>query len=161
MGAVSRLALLHIERHPREAGRLLQTLPADRVAEALGGWPAEAGAAVAASIDPETAADLLRRVQAGGAAGIVERMEDRAATRVLFRLDPAFRAELMKGLPPAHARRLERMFDYGPGTAGALMSPAVTEVPQDLDAASALRQVRRFTKSLRYYVYATDPGGRA
>jgi magnesium transporter len=155
---------------PGEIAEQLQTLGPEEGAVALELLPIDVAAGVAASVAPDAAGEIFRRMESSRAARVISTMTPEAASAVLSAMAPDDRVDLLGYLKPevhdalmrrlgtsqaAEARELEQ---YPPDTAGGIMTTHVTALPKELSVEQAIAELRRIHQELGNvsYVYVVD-----
>lgn len=114
--------------------RLLEVaeeLPDDRLADALEEMPEEEQVHILEALGEERAADIL------------DAMEPDDAADVLAQLPAEQREELLELMEPDEAEDVRALLQYGPDTAGGLMTPEPIVLSADNTIAEALALIRR------------------
>ena len=153
------LARSALQRYPREAAVLLESVAASELADFI------------ARQDDALAADMLRRLRADRASAVIDALEEPAATRILNALEPATAAILVARLPePARRTRLERLspalaqelnelMTYPAGVAGAIMDPRVESFRPDTTAHDALSLIKTIRDKPVHEVFVVNDDG--
>ncbi len=161
---------------PPEARALaerLETLQSADAAAAISGLPVEQAAAVAGHLDPESAGRILAELEPARAAELIAGMEAPEAATVLAAVEPDDRVdilehvsgslhdELLREMDAPEAAQVRQLEQYRPDTAGGIMTPLVTALPEDLTAQQAIGELRRMNEELEqmFYVYVVDRRG--
>jgi magnesium transporter len=150
------LALAFLEEHPHEAALALDRLPAAQAAALLRAAPAPHAAAAVREMTPRHACESLSALGPAAAAAIVGELPSTEAANLLRRMPPAAGDPLVAALPVRQREPVARALRYPEGTAGALMDPAIFELPEDVTVAEARDRLREAARDLLYYVYVVD-----
>ncbi len=131
---------------PETRLRLVRTLPADLVSEAIAEMEEE-----------EHPEELLAALRPEQAAGIVEELEDDDAVDLIAELPPETVAPILASV--ADRAEIERLLEYDEDTAGGRMTAAVVAVREDITAAQAIEEIRRQAEEVEdfYQIYCVDP----
>jgi magnesium transporter len=154
------------------AQRIEELRSADAAA-ALHELPVERAAAVAEYLDPDTAGRILGEMEPARAAQIIGAMEATEAAMVLAAIEPDDRVdilehvsgplhdELLKQMDAPEAAQVRQLEQYPPDSAGGIMTPLITALPEDLTAQQAIGELRRMNEELEqmFYVYVVDRRG--
>ncbi|MBN9183946.1 MAG: magnesium transporter, partial [Microbacterium sp.] len=114
--------------------RLLEVaeeLPDDRLADALEEMPEDEQVHILEQLGEERAADIL------------DAMEPDDAADLLGQLSEASREQLLELMEPEEADDVRALLQYGPDTAGGLMTPEPIVLSADATVAEALALIRR------------------
>ncbi len=142
--------------HPKEAARLLETMP-----------PADA-AALIEQAPPQTSAILLRHMPSFSVAKLLTHFSEPCITklsthmpidtlsRVLRCLDAEKREPICQLLVPEIAKPLNQLLQYPEGSVGALMDPRVLVLPLDISVAEALKRFKLHSQHALAYIYIID-----
>lgn len=156
MSIIGKLNNLYMERHPREAARVLSDLPAKEATELLRSAP------------PAAAAATLRQLPAFWNAGMLAELPIKSAIPILLELPLVtqvstvrqmklpIREALLKALAQENREPLLRLLPYPGGSAGALIDPHVFTVVEEATVQEVRSQTRLGHPSLRYYLYMVD-----
>ena len=155
------------------AQRLLAAADAGDVIDHLDRLPAGDRAIAFRLLPKDEAVTVFDRLDAASQAELVTRLRDDETASVFAQMDPDDRVDLLDELPAVVASRLMRglspaergltatVLGYPKGSTGREMSPEVAVVPQDMDAATALRRVLgRLYDSETVYTIAVSDGTR-
>ena len=149
----------YFANHPAEAARTLEACPAPAVAAFLSECDPGHVAAVVSAMDPTVAAAALLELDAEVAAPIVEGLPVDAASVLLRRLRSAERSAILDRLSPRTAARVGELLRYPPGSAGALIDPAVLTVAPDLTVQEVLQRVREAGARVHHYLFVVERRG--
>ena len=156
MIAVDRLARAFLESHPRRAARKLEQMSAETAAEVLRAVPPRSAALVLREMTMPTASDALERLSAPEGAAIVAGLTADEAGAIMRGLGPARHEPLLAALPADARGPITRVLSYLEGTAGAVMDPAIFQLPHDVLVADARARIGRAARDLLYYLYVVD-----
>ena len=160
MNPHARLGNTFLKAHPREAARILEDYPADKVAQLLASLGPGIAAGVLEVFSPGFAASSLALLEPSSAARVIEEVHPDLQIGLLRQLDAPCRETLLAELQPEFALSLRRMLPYPENTAGALMQAPLLSVPEDLTVRAALKRARRARREMKIYIYVTDTQGR-
>lgn len=159
-----------LSEEPRRVAQQIEELPAADGATVLQNLPSERAADVAEYLNPQTAGDILAEMEPPDAATIITDMEAPEASMVLAAMDPDDRVDILEHVTdPLHdqlvgemesddAAEVRHLEQYPPDTAGGIMNPQVTALPEDLTVEQAIAELRRLSEELEqmFYVYVVD-----
>ena len=148
----------------------IEDLPAADGAAVMEKMTSKMSADVAEALDPETAGQILSEMDATLAASVIADMEVPEASMVLEAMDPDDRVDILEHIPaPLHDELVNEMAaleaaetrsleQYPPDTAGGIMTPDVTALPEHLTVGEAIEELRRLSEELEqmFYVYVVD-----
>ena len=154
--AIGNLALVHLERHPEGAARVLERCTPEETA-ALLREAAPAGAArLLALVPPRFAADCLAALPAAAQTDLLGELSPTPAAALLRRLPRAAREELLGALPTHVAASIRDALAYPAGSAGASgLADAVT-LFDDLPVAHAIDALGRHPDAVPDRVIVLD-----
>lgn len=154
----------------RRAAQMTMMHPAE-MAEAIRDLPPDRRRALAATLEDERLADLLEELPEEEQVRIVEglnvervgrildEMEADDAADLLGELPAGRRNEILEAMTPDEADPVRRLLNYGPNTAGGLMTPEPLIMPPTATVAEALAAVRNpdLPQALAAQIYVTAP----
>ena len=132
------MAQLHVDRHPEEAARVLESLPPDEIAAVLQEASAGSAAGVLACLAPGPASACLADCPEGERSAIIVLLPTRTAAALLRQWEPGIRSETLDALPETDRARLRRALSYPDQSAGAFADPSVLTLHADLTVEEAL-----------------------
>lgn len=147
--------------HPRE------------VAEALLDLDHEERLAVYRKLPEETKPDVLAELQDLGATDVINALSNQELARAVEDMAPDDAADVIADLAdtrgssilelitPEESEEIRELLQYGPETAGGIMTPDVVSLPADMTVEEALRQLGEVEANEPFYnVFVTDNAGR-
>lgn len=157
---------------PDQMLRTLQELSGEERLHTLLGMPSTDLAALLAELgdervarlveylEPNDAARILLRLSRADAADVLEEMEPDDAADVMEELAPAIAQDILVEMEPEQAADIRRLMDYGPDTAGGIMTPAFVAVHSTSTVGAVLASLQRRAEDAETinYVYVIDPG---
>jgi CBS domain-containing protein len=153
------------------SGARLSRLHPSELAEIIGELSARDAARVVTSLDDETAADafehlepdlqqsLIEDIGTDRAADIIEEMDSDDAADLLGEMDEERRTELLAKIEDReYADELEDLVEYGPDTAGGLMTTDYVWIYPHRTTAATIAKIREIGPETEfiYYLYVTD-----
>lgn len=156
MTAHQTLLARYVDGHPDEVARRCEVMSSEGVT------------AVLRTMDPETAANLVRHLApvqavaalstllAAEAAAILAALPPDLSAALLRRVDPATAGPLIDLLPADVAAPIKTLISYPPNSAGGVMDPLVLTAPLSATIGDVRSLVARFPDHLYYYVYVVD-----
>ncbi|MDZ7641544.1 MAG: CBS domain-containing protein [Desulfurivibrio sp.] len=147
-------------RHPLEAARVLERLPAQPAADALEdlGVPLAAPLFEHMTTSPAVASILLLPTTV--AAHLIEAMPLSDGARLLRKLPAARVDELLALVKTRQRLRLLRQLRYPAGSVAAVMDPNVCTLPADITVAEAQKRLKREQGPLTCELYVVDARGK-
>ena len=149
----------YLAHHPAEAARVIEGRPVAEVAAFLCECGPHRLAPVVALMDPAVSAAVLDTVDHGLAARLVAALDAHTASGLLRRLAPTVRGAVLDRLSARAGAPIRTLLRYPPGSAGALLDPAVLTVPPDLSVGDTLKRVRTAAAQVHDYVFVVDRRG--
>lgn len=156
MSIVAKLTNLYMERHPREAARVMSGLPVAEATELLRNTPPSAAAATLRQLPSFWNAGMLAELPSKTSIPILMQLPLVTQVSILRQMKPPRREELLKTLPQENSEPLQRLLPYSSGSAGALIDPNVFTVVEEATVQEVRSQTRHGHPSLRYYLYVVD-----
>jgi magnesium transporter len=150
------LSQAFLESHPRDSAVILERLPAEEAAAFLEKTPPQLAARVFQPMAPLAAAGCLAHLSPECAVAVLTALPLNTAAGLLRRLDAEARERTLAHAPADLSRSLRRLLQYPEGTAGALMEPQALSLPGDIRVGEARVRVRRAPHSLLSYLYVVD-----
>lgn len=137
-------AIEHLEIDRRRT--ILRKLPTDRVSNVL------------AEMDPDHSAEVVGAMREWRAVEVLEDLKPDDAADVVEELDTDDRDRLLDKLEPKTATIVKTLMNYGPDTAGGVMTPDVATVQAEMQIDKAIDRLRTLSKELEtlYYIYVID-----
>ncbi|HJQ80342.1 MAG TPA: hypothetical protein VJ828_10325, partial [Lacipirellulaceae bacterium] len=150
------LARSFLEKHPYEAGLVLEKLAPAEIAELLREMPLPTAATVLEQMTSSTGAACLHASPPDYSGAVIESLSLDAAARMLRCLPAAEHDHLLSAVSDRRAVPLKRLLSYPLGTAGSLMDPQVPALPESLLVGDALQRVQRAAQHTFYYLYVVN-----
>ncbi|MEX2177343.1 MAG: magnesium transporter [Gemmatimonadaceae bacterium] len=152
------------ELHPADLADVAELIPRDRVAAFLAALPPARAGDVLEYLDEDLRAELLEQLPTSLAAALMSQMTPDDRADALEEIDEGVAEDIVSELSPAAREETERLRQFGPNTAGGLMTTEFVSVPGHLLVDEALELVRSLARSGRreatYNIYATSEDGR-
>jgi magnesium transporter len=150
------------QEHPADVAEVIESLPPTEGAQLLAELPPAAAADALEQMNEEHAEELVADMSPNAAASAVQEMSPDDAADLLAELSAGRRQQILATLPPADRARLERLMAFPPESAGGIMSPEVTALPQELTVPEAITALRRIADESEqvYYTYVVDEHNR-
>lgn len=149
------LSLAFMRRHPVQAARVLEGLPADAAAALFAQTPARLGATVLSAMLPPWAARCLASLDDQRALELLAPMTTQHTVAVLRHVPDERRQRLIADLPTAAALASTLLLGYTEDTLGAWADPDVVTLPSDTQAGAALDR-QRLTSAEHALILVTD-----
>ena len=145
------LARVVQQMSPGERSEVIDNLDDETVADALEEMEDEIAADIVESLDQERAADILEKMDPDEAADVLGEMDSESETDEILRLMD----------DPEEAAEIKHLLSYEEGTAGALMTTDVMEVPREYSAFQVLEKLRaeQPDPDSLHYLYVVETGG--
>jgi magnesium transporter len=117
----------------------------------------EAAGTVFYEMDPESRRILLEALDPGEVSHILDQMPPDQAADVVESLPEEERSRILHHLPRAEAEEIQELLQYGPSTAGGIMTPEFIAVHEEMTVGQALDHVRKsVTREGVFHVYVID-----
>ena len=152
------LATAFFQTHPDDAARVLELTPAQEAAALLETIEPDAAAAVVGRMATPSSASFLAAMNPEPAAAILSELPMDTAVRLLRQMDTAVQETLLGWLPDRMANPARLLLQYPENTAGALMDPMATAIPEDVAADQVHLLIRNDPEGVFYYIYVVDRG---
>ncbi len=149
-----------LARHPSDAARVLESLPAEEAAVLFERVPARLGAPVLGSMLPHAAARCLVRIDVSRAAMLLATISVPTAAALLRNVPEAQRTPLLDALPTAIALGCRALLGYPEDSVGACVVTEVIALSPDSRALDALLALRAARVMPTGPVYVVDGGRR-
>lgn len=154
------LSLVFAETHPGESARVLDRLTAEDAAAFFRFLPARLVAPVLRQMLPLAAAHCLELLDDETAAGLVRDLDAQSGTAILRHLSAARRDRLVGELPTASALAFRFLLGYPEDAVGAWVQPHVLALPPDMSISTALDHVRQSPEAGGEFLYVIDTAQR-
>lgn len=146
----------YLRNYPADAARTLDGMSDRRLRGQLGDVTADALVTSLELLAESRAVAVFRRLNQEQQHGVLESASPRLALALLATLDDAERAEVLNALPAAARKDLQRLQDFGEGTAGRLMDRPYDTIRSDMTIAEALEVLRRSGTRRTRSLYVVD-----
>lgn len=150
------LATAFFQEHPDDAARILEMAPPKEMAGLLERIEPEAAAATVGRMASIASAACLVSMNPEPAAAIMAELPIDTAIRLLRQMDAAVQESLLDLLPDKMAQPARLLLQYPENTAGALMDPLATAVPEDVVVEQVHHLIRHDPEGVFYYLYVVD-----
>ena len=148
----------------------IEEIPAADGADVLEDMSSRQAADVAEYLDPDTAGRIFSEMDPAIAASVLRDMEPPEASMVVSAMAPDDAVDVLEHLPtnvhdaivgemePEEAEEVRQLEQYPPDTAGGIMTPEVTALPEGLTVQQAIDELRRISEQIEqmFYVYVVD-----
>ncbi len=141
-GAAEALAMGFLEQYPREAARVIDSLPAEDAVGYLRTDPGPAAANTLSSMNPDAAAEVLAQMEDDLFRRLFTTLDPARGVPLLARMEEVAIEDRLALLPESVAKEYRELLGYPRETAGFLMDPRVTAFHPDDSVESALRRIR-------------------
>jgi magnesium transporter len=131
-------------REAREAAALLEAIEPEAAAAVVGRMASSSSASFLAAMNPEPAAAILAELPID------------TAVRLLRQIDPPVQETLLGLLPDRMAHPARLLLQYPENTAGALMDPMASAIPEDVAVGQVDLLIRHDPEGVFYYLYIVD-----
>jgi magnesium transporter len=143
-------------RYPVEAARTLEQVSAEDVAGLFNELSTETITPVLIAMLPDMAVTCLAKMQGLPAAKLLTALPVNRAARIYRLLPSDKQKELAGSLPDKTRNRIHRFLNYASLSAGDLMDPNVTLLPDNLTVADAIRRIERHRQSISCEIYLVN-----
>lgn len=148
-----------IRQHPAEVAQIISALNEEEAIELLHRLFKQRKAADAlGEMDPEDAAELFTELSQHEKIQILTRMAPDDAVDLLGELPEDMAREILSRLSRETSNELTELMNYGPDTAGGMMSPDVISISADMSAQQAIEVIRKEAEEAEtiYYAYVVS-----
>ncbi|MDR4459800.1 MAG: CBS domain-containing protein [Nitrospirales bacterium] len=156
MNLAQQLRQTFIQKHPSEAARYVEELPAQSAGEMLQTMEPQQIADFLEYCLPGPTADILKQYPPATGASILSRLSAHSARAVLRQYDSHTQTALLDQVDPAISAHLRRSIKLPDHTAGSLADPHVLTLPPDITVANALERMTQTVGQAIYYLYIID-----
>ncbi len=113
-------------------------------------------------VDDEISADLAEATAEAELAEIIDAMPPDAGSDMVSQLDEQTAHRVLERIPDEESEELRGLLQFGPETAGGIMTPEVLQAPPDLTPADVIAHLRsqKLTPEVLTYVYIVDEASR-
>ncbi len=154
------LTLGYFQAHPVEAARHLEALGAQEAGKLLELLPGEEIANVLEHCLPVSTAKILAVLPKDVSAKVLSTMNATSAIGVLRQFEEETRCDILERLDTSMGSTLRRALRYSPNTAGSLADPQVFTLPPDIPVEEAILRIRTYGQKAMYYIYVIDRDGK-
>lgn len=154
--AIRNLALVHLERSPEEAARILEGCPSREVAVLLGRAAPAVSARALSRLSPRFAADCFAGLPTEVYPDVLGALSPTAAAALLRHAAEAVREAALAGLPEGSSASIRRALSYPRASAGALASMDVPTLFGDLSVDRAIEELGAHAGSVPDRVLVVD-----
>ena len=154
--AMQKTAYMHMNRHPKEAARVLEGCSLGEIVAALQEASIESAAGVLACFAPALAGACLAHWPEGKRSRVVEQLPASIAAALLRHLEPAVREDVLGGLSSTVRASLDQALRYPAQSAGALADPSVLTLHSDLTVEEALARLSESGGPIASRIFVLD-----
>jgi magnesium transporter len=141
-GAAQALIQGYLQQYPREAARLVDSLPPEDAIRYLQDEPSSTAANVFLSLNPDFATELITEMKEDLFRALFTTVDPARGAPLLARLDEDKVERRLGQLPEQVAKEYQELLSYPQDTAGCLMDPRVTAFRADETVENALKRIR-------------------
>lgn len=145
-----------LTRYPIEAARVLEQVAADDVTALLAELPPDTVVPVVTAMLPAYAVTCLVKMDPNSAAQLLAALPVSSAARIFQLLTTTQQDEVARYLSDKVRKRIYRLLQYAPLTAGDLMEVSVPMLPEELSVADALRRIERRRTTISCDIYIVN-----
>jgi len=145
-----------ITNHTTDAARLIEQLKSEQISALISKLPIELSVILLKEMEEHSALRCIEILEIELSARIIERLPSVTTSSILRRMNAASRQSILEKIDPKISASLSQMLNYPDNTAGALMNPQVTLIPNHLSVKEALDKVKKSKELLSPYVYIID-----
>jgi len=157
--AVNVLNRFYIRQYPGEVAEWLSSLPPREAVSAVVRIPANMTAAIWDKLPVHVALSMLDNLSLQQGRNILIHIDPARAALILRGVESERRAHYLEGIEPLLAKELQRLMQYPPDSAGALMDPAIITFRDDAMVQQALRLLRRHRGAVSRHIFVVDEQG--
>jgi len=151
-----RFARAFLEAHPDEVTLLLERMPPKDVASFLEQLPVASAVQALRRMALALGADALERLSPERAKAVLCLLPVDSAAGLLRRVEADRRDSFLAGLPEEAVATLAVLLRYPEHTAGAYMDTRVLALPQEMTVGEARNRLRRAARQALFYIYVVD-----
>ena len=146
------------QTHPDDAAKTLELRETQEAASLLEAIEPDAAAAVVGRMAAPSSASFLAAMNPEPAAAVLSELPMDTAVRLLRQMDPPVQETLLGLLPDRISHPARLLLQYPENTAGALMDPMATAIPEDVAVEQVDLLIRHDPGGVFYYLYVVDRG---
>ncbi|MEM9834092.1 MAG: magnesium transporter [Bacteroidota bacterium] len=154
----NRLASTYIQRFPKEAASIFNTLPVAEVLEYLQFQPMDVAQEILVNLAPDVVSEVIEELDERRFLTVLETMDAYTAAKLLSRASPATIEHKLSTLPKDKAKIIREMLTYPPEAAGYLMDTQIITFSPTTTVDQVLEKLRKIgdRKVLSVYVTSSD-----
>lgn len=157
--SAAHLVSTYSDLKPADLAATLLELPTDRMLAVITELSDDRVADALEEMTEDDQASILTSLQAARAADVLDHMEPDDAADLIAHLPQDAGEELLELMEPEEAEDVRRLLEYGPDSAGGLMSPTPIVLSAEASIAEALALIRKqdFDPAMAAAVFVTLP----
>lgn len=137
------LTYAYLEKHPIDAARVLEKIPAEAAASLLQSLPLRLAAPVLRQILPAISAHCLMLLDDTQIVGLLKGVGIQAGAAIIRQIDASSRARILPQLPTTHTIAYDLLLGYQEGTVGAWMDPHALTLTSEMTCGDMLDLIKR------------------
>jgi magnesium transporter len=146
--------------YPLNAAQRLEEMSSQAAAQALAEHPATVLVPVFASLAPDRAPAILKRLPAALRKSLLEELPPNETVRLLAQLDEGERSKVTAKLDPSVVEEIERMLQYPVDSAGRLMEPRIIYFRGSLTVEATIDRLRQSRAQSTRSLFIVDERGK-
>lgn len=150
------LVIEFMKTHPVEAARILEGIPAEESGSFLEKVPVPVGAQILRTFDLFSATYCLDAMDLKRAGILVSELPAEIGASMLRLLPEKKIHDILDDIPKELSDHIKLLLSFPEGSAGAMMTPQVLSLPEDVTVKEALMRIEQFPRQVIYYIYIVN-----
>lgn len=150
------LVIAFMKSHPAEAARILEAIAPEVRGAFLENVPVLVGAQMLKTLDLFSAAQCLEAMDLKRVGILMDELPADIDASLLRLMPEEKRVLIIDHLSQELAGNIKLLLSFPEGTAGAIMTPQVLSLPEDVTVKEAMARIGQFPRQVIYYLYIVN-----